>query len=389
MMRNVRTEAGLRETVQALGEQLARALSAGRVLIAAHETEGERAFLWEIEPSHNDTPAALRVSELTPAQRDGYFFAALRESPSCLSVAFDFGSGWRCRLFVCDVMSGRRPESTMRLLTRVVRALSPAVHNVYLLHRLQANAGAVERATLARALHDDLIQSLVSAEMRVHALRRLVTDAPVAVELDRIEQIFHHEILGVRDFMQRIKPTRLEADELLDFLADHVQKFSADTGIKASFFADVRQVSLSAAMCSEVARVVQEALSNVRKHSGAHSASVTLTENSGHWSLIIEDDGKGLGDSPRYPSPAVIKECIRSLRGELQLRPAAGGGLRLEIAFLGRAEAGDTRLEQEGITGNTAIVPPPMQFPLVVNACVAEVTRHAFPGSSTRYTGRR
>jgi signal transduction histidine kinase len=387
MMRHVRTEAGLRDTVQVLAEQLARVLSAGRVLIAAHETQGERAFLWEIEPSHKDTLATLRVSELTPAQRDGYFLAALREPRSCFSVTFDFGSGWKCRLFVCDVMSRRRPDSTMRLLRRVVRALSPAVHNVYLLHRLQANAGAVERATLARALHDDLIQSLVSAEMRVHAVRRLVTDESVACELDRIERIFHDEIMGVRDFMQRIKPTRLEADELLDFLADHVQKFSADTGIKASFFADVRQVSLSAPMCSEVARVVQEALSNVRKHSGAHNASVTLTENGGHWSLIIEDDGKGLGDSPRYPSPAVIKECIRSLRGELQLRPAAGGGLRVEISFLGRAEAGETRLAQQNAAEKTAVVPPPVQNPLV-DACVAEVAAHAFPRSSTRHTGR-
>ena len=310
-------------------------------------------------------------------------FGSLHEADSCFSVAFDFGSAWSCRLFVCDVVSPRPPEDTLRFVRRAVRALSPIVYNVYLLHRLQPNAAAVERATLARALHDDLIQGPISAEMRVHAIRRRLSDAPVAVELDRIEKIVHDEILGVRDFMQRIKPIRLEADDLLEFLADHVQKFSADTGIKASFFADVRQVSLPAPMCSQVARVVQEALSNVRKHSGAHRVCVHLTQDCGRWSLIIEDDGKGLIASPRYPSPAVIKECIRSLRGELEVRSAAGGGLRLEIVFYEHPD-----IDRPWPNGEMAAVRPPVHIPLV-NAKVAEAAARSFLRTSFEQPGRR
>jgi nitrate/nitrite-specific signal transduction histidine kinase len=389
MMRRVQLDAGLRGTVQSLADELARALSARRIVIAAQEKDTERAFLWDVRPSDPDRAESnLQISELNPAQRATYFFAApeywsavqsgtassgfmpdgftqLHDAHSCVSVAFEFGSAWTCRLFVFDVRSRRPSEEALGLVRRVVRALSPAVYNVYSLHKLQSNAAAVERATLARALHDDLIQGLISAEMRVHAIRRRVADASVAAELDRIETILHAEILSVRDFMQRIKPIRLESDELLEFLADHVQKFGSDTGIKASFFADVRQVSLPAAMCSEVARVVQEALSNVRKHSGAHRVSVHLAENSGRWSLIIEDDGKGLGEPPHLPSPAVIKECIRSLRGELELRSAASGGLRLEIAFQS-----------------------PLQIPMV-NAGVAEATAHRFPQSIPQDAERR
>jgi signal transduction histidine kinase len=321
-------------------------LSAPRVLLAAKETEGGRAFVWSFERS---APANFKLTELDAIERSTYFFTApaswlardgaslraLNASHSCAAVSFGFGAEWTCRLFVLDAQSDWRAGDLLRLLSRIVRELSPAVYNLYLFRRLQTRAAAVERATLARALHDGLIQSLISAEMRVHAVRRRLTDESTALELFRIEKILHQEILGVRDLMQRIKPIHLDPDELIEFLADHVNRFKSDTGINASFFADVRHVSLPGPMCSEVARVVQEALSNVRKHSGAGQVCVRLSEADGRWSLVVEDDGKGLTAPLRYPSPAVIKECVRSLRGELALQSAAGGGLRLEIRFAG------------------------------------------------------
>jgi signal transduction histidine kinase len=75
----------------------------------------------------------------------------------------------------------------------------------------------------------------------------------------------------------------------------------------------------------------------VRKHSGARNVRVGIEEASGHWLLVVEDDGRGLGSSTVTPGPLVIRECVRSLDGELKLLPASGGGLRLEIAFTSHA----------------------------------------------------
>jgi two-component system nitrate/nitrite sensor histidine kinase NarX len=104
---------------------------------------------------------------------------------------------------------------------------------------------------------------------------------------------------------------------------------------------------------------VQEALTNVRKHSGARRVFVTLRRQAArrYW-LVIEDNGRGLapvspgagrtiasshasGGPSRYPDvarqvrrpPTVIKECADSLEGELVVSSAPGRGLRLEISF--------------------------------------------------------
>jgi signal transduction histidine kinase len=439
MMRKVRLDAGLRDTVQALADDLIRVLSARRILIAARETNGGRAFLWTVPHTSQDSKASLQLSEIAAVERESYFFAAppswcavrrgrfgeadpfeivcndgegekLRQVPSrfiphrfaalhqcrsCLTVSFEFGSEWTCRLFVLDAKLDRHQEGTLRLVRHVVRELSPAVYNVYLFHRLQTRAAATERATLARELHDGLIQSLISAEMRVHAVRRRLTEDSAAAELLRIEKILHEEVLGVRDLMQRIKPIHLETGELLEFLADHVQKFGSDTGIKATFSADVQHVSLPPPKCTEVARVVQEALSNVRKHSGAGSVSVHLSEAGHRWSLVIEDDGRGLGaivvgGAPlRYPSPAVIKECVRSLDGELRLRSASGGGLRLEISFAGPATADETPLKQERTRKKMARVSPILHDGAsLAKALVAGPAAHRSVRSSGQDNGR-
>jgi two-component system, NarL family, sensor histidine kinase DegS len=210
------------------------------------------------------------------------------------------------------------------------------------LDRLLARAVATERASLARALHDDLIQSLITAEMRVYATRQRLArrSKAAAAELLEVEKLLHQEVLSVRDLMQRVKPIRIEPEELFDYLANHVRKFAADTGIDARFSAKACQLSLSASMSAEVARLVQEALANVRKHSGARKVRVRLNHEAGRWSVVIEDDGRGLPVSwavARRPSPTVIRDCVRSLNGELELRSATSGGLRLEISFPGEA----------------------------------------------------
>jgi two-component system sensor histidine kinase DegS len=85
---------------------------------------------------------------------------------------------------------------------------------------------------------------------------------------------------------------------------------------------------------------VQEGLVNVRKHSQARHALVRLSSSNGHWSLTMEDDGKGFPFSGRLTQeeldqigkgPMIIKERVRLIAGALTVESNPGAGTRLEI----------------------------------------------------------
>ena len=93
-------------------------------------------------------------------------------------------------------------------------------------------------------------------------------------------------------------------------------------------------------VCRELARIVQESLVNVRKHSGAHNVLVRLAQRAGNLQLTVEDDGKGFSFSGRLSGaelessgkgPSVIRERVRLLDGELAIESNPGHGARLEV----------------------------------------------------------
>ncbi len=205
-------------------------------------------------------------------------------------------------------------------------------------------AKAMDRALVARELHDGAIQSLIGLEVQVDVLRREAgTQAPaMAGELGRIQQLLRQEVLNLRELMRQMRPLDLDPRQLLDFLAESVDKFRRETGISASFVSDLREISLPPRICTELARIAQEALVNVRKHSGAANVILRLSLEEGAGRLVVDDDGRGFDFSGRLSQeeldaarkgPVIIKERVRAIGGELSIESAPGRGAQLEIRF--------------------------------------------------------
>ena len=204
-------------------------------------------------------------------------------------------------------------------------------------------AKAMDRALVARELHDGAIQSLIGLEVQVDVLRRQAGDSlPMTLELGRIQQMLRQEILNLRELMRQMRPLDLDSRQLLDFLAEAVDKFRRETGIGASFVSDLREISLPPRICSELARISQEALVNVRKHSGARNVILRFSLENGSGRLVVDDDGRGFDFSGRLSQleldaarkgPVIIKERVRSIGGRLAIESTPGRGARLEITF--------------------------------------------------------
>lgn len=376
-----RVDAGLTGTLQEILAQLLTLYGASSVLAASQEARSYHVFLGEVRVG-KDGPGLLRWIECPPQARDSYLFggstdayfavrsgsssfdlvrvdrngaplrtgssttvenvASLVDFESLATVAFEFGREWSGRLFIFDPSLSRDLEEELRFLQEIVRQVGPAVYNVYLMRRLRQRAGAVERARFARELHDGAVQSLIAMEMQVDVLRRQSRESAPQVEqeLGRIQSLLREEVLKLRELMQQMKSLDVDSDTLLSFVSDTVERFQRETGITATFISDMDNIELPQRLCREVARIVQESLVNVRKHSQARQVLVRLASHDKQLLLTVEDDGKGFPFSGRLrqseldsqgKGPLVIKERVRLMDGSLTVESIPGQGSKLEI----------------------------------------------------------
>jgi signal transduction histidine kinase len=258
-----------------------------------------------------------------------------------MSVSFSSGPDLSGRILFLDPELSSSVEEDLLFLQDLVRQIGPAVYNVYLVRRLRKRAGALERARLVRELHDGAVQSLIGVEMQMDVLRRTYpVGVPLGLELERIQQLLREEVLKLRELMQEMKSADIDARRLPTFLHDAVDRFQRETGIRARFVMDDQELVLPQPVARELARITQEALVNVRKHSGAAHVMVQLLESNGSWELIVEDDGAGFPFTGRisHPElettphvPAIIRERVRIIEGQLTIDSRPGRGSRVEV----------------------------------------------------------
>ena len=379
MLSSTRVESGLTGTMQQVFSELLGIYGAHRVMTASQEANSYHVFLAEVTRSADEN--VLRWREALPDTQKTYLFDSSVNAVYCAkmggtfqsvaldragdrlrdpdlaflkslseiesfntvaSVSFVFGREWAGRLFVLDPEVMGRPEDELRFLQEFAQQVGPAIYNVYLLRRLRERAGAAERARFARELHDGAIQSLIAVEMQLDVLRRQSgTQSPVVnAELARIQKLLREEVLKLRELMQTMKSFGVDADRLVGFLSDTVERFRRETGISAEFVSELDKIELPQKVCRELARILQESLVNVRKHSGARNVLVRLAKRGGNLLLTVEDDGRGFAFSGRLTDseldvsgkgPGVIRERVRLLAGELAIESNPGHGARLEV----------------------------------------------------------
>jgi signal transduction histidine kinase len=245
-------------------------------------------------------------------------------------------------MFILDPRLNVPRMQEVTFVQRVSRFVMPTLHNVYLWRRLKARAGAIERAHVARELHDGPIQALIGLEMQLDVMKHQAESggAPGATQIERVQQLLRNQIQQIRDLMNQLRNTRFEPSEMVNLMSEQVDRFARETGISAKFVADTDQVSLPPEVCREMVQIVQEALMNVRKHSGAKHLLVRLSSPDEDWHLAIIDDGRGFGFEGRLShsqleaknlGPSVIKERVRLIQGELEVESVPGHGTRLDI----------------------------------------------------------
>jgi signal transduction histidine kinase len=222
------------------------------------------------------------------------------------------------------------------------------------LERLSARlvtAQEEERRSLARELHDAVGQALTAIKMEMGvAMRGVETDSRARRALDEGRAIAESTLQNVRDLSQLLHPSMLDDFGLPEAVSAHLRSFSKRTGIRTQLTHERMDDRLSPEIEVCVYRIVQEALTNVARHSGASSCTVSLVRREGMLHLTIEDDGRGIdaaaaraSDARRRLGLIGMRERAQALAGTFVIENRHEGGtrvtVRLPAASVAEAEA--------------------------------------------------
>lgn len=200
-----------------------------------------------------------------------------------------------------------------------------------------------ERERIAREMHDSLAQVLgyvnTKAQAAEELLRRGQPDR-AAAQLAQLAEAARDAYADVREHILGLRTSLGPHRLLLDTLRDYLNSWQKQSGIQAEMTiipSDACTLDLPPAAELQLMRIIQEALANVRKHSGANKTSIRLGERAGWVEVLVQDDGLGFDGVPlsRDGLPhfglATMRERAEAVGGTLEVESAAGRGTRIRV----------------------------------------------------------
>lgn len=229
------------------------------------------------------------------------------------------------------------PQADRELLDSLASHLSSAMDSLRNEALQREAAVAEERGMLARELHDSIAQSLAFMKIQLQLLQdaqRNGQGATVARLLDELALGLKESTADVRALLMHFR-TRTDGDDLLPALQQTLQKFRLQSGVQAELEVDGHGAPLPADVQVQLLHVVQEALSNVRKHAGARQVHVRLSHQP-HWQIDIRDDGCGFDAAAGPPDDShvglrIMKERAAKVGAAVEVDSRPGAGTRVRV----------------------------------------------------------
>ena len=205
-----------------------------------------------------------------------------------------------------------------------------------------------ERQMMANEMHDSLAQTLHFIKMRISALEdalRHEDGTRPAAYVAEIGEAVGTAYSSLRQLLTHFR-NRMNPHGLLHALQEMAAKFHARTGIVLDFANSAPDLDLAPDQEIQVFHIVQEALTNIGKHSQARHARLKLDRHSGRYEITVEDDGAGLNGYPPAGAGSprgsgnidsfginIMRERAKHLGGTVEIDTLASRGTRVRLLF--------------------------------------------------------
>lgn len=226
-----------------------------------------------------------------------------------------------------EVIERRRAEAELLESRQQLRELTGHLQEVR----------ELERARIAREIHDELGQALSVARIHLTRLRDGI-NAPhekMEAQIDTIVDVLEQASNTARSISENLRPGMLDLLGLGPAIKHHVQRFSEATGIACTLdLCEQEQCEMDDRVAIAAFRIVQEALTNVTRHAQARQVEIHLFKLESDLVVVVQDDGQGI--RPKAPGSGSsygligMRERAELLGGSLHIDSSPHQGTRIE-----------------------------------------------------------
>jgi two-component system nitrate/nitrite sensor histidine kinase NarX len=226
------------------------------------------------------------------------------------------------------------------MLESLGQHLGVAIESLRLVSKERELAATEERSLLAQELHDSIAQSLAFLNLQVQMLRRALASSDAAESArvaDEIQAGVQESYADVRELLVHFR-TRAAEGDLEHGVRTLLARFERQTGLPATLKLDGQTVPLEPDAQLQVMHILQEALSNVRKHAGATRVEVELARGPGY-TFVVRDNGRGFDPAQAPETTAdhvglrIMGERAARIGGTFSVRSRPGEGTEVVLAL--------------------------------------------------------
>jgi signal transduction histidine kinase len=262
-----------------------------------------------VQNNENEQQAAAQVGAIYDrVQRQVYLF--LTATLAAILLTGLYVIRWNRRLFAqLDDLSRQRSELAQKLISSQESTLR----------------------SISRELHDEFGQILTAiGSMLTRSANHLPEGSPVRADLGEVREIAQTTLDHVRSLSQALHPVMLDENGLESTLDWYIPTVEKQTGIDLHYTKSGAPFAVDATSAVHIYRVLQEALNNVARHSGARAAQIRLNFLADSLELEVEDHGRGSDASENRSGIGRVgmRERAELLNGTIEFaRPPQGGTL--------------------------------------------------------------
>lgn len=229
-------------------------------------------------------------------------------------------------------------DDMRELLSTMAHHLASSMENLRVMALEREAAVAQERSLIARELHDSIAQSLAFLKIQTQLLRDAIAKGDAAARDRSVTELdtgVRECYADVRELLVHFR-TRTQDEDIEEALRATLSKFEHQTGIGTRLSMSGQGLPLAPDVQIQVLHIVQEALSNVRKHAGARRVELRVQRHP-HWRFEVQDDGQGFApqDMPAdslQVGLGIMRERAERIGATLQLSSQPdGGGTRVVL----------------------------------------------------------